>query len=62
MPSPSIHDAVSAGVAPSARAAWNTMTAEPEKPTSTATNPATTAENDRSRNARTATSSLQSDR
>ena len=37
------------GVAPTAPAAWKTMTAELAKPTSTVTKPATTADRDRSR-------------
>ena len=46
-PSAQIHDAVCAGVAPSAAAAWKTMTTELAKPTSTATKPATSADSDR---------------
>jgi hypothetical protein len=45
-PSAQIHDAVCAGVAPSAAAAWKTITTELVKPTSTATKPATTADED----------------
>ena len=41
-PSESIHDPICAGVAPTAAAAWKTMTAELVKPTRTATNPAVT--------------------
>ena len=50
MPSPraQIHDAVCSGVAPSAAAAWKTITTELVKPTSTATKPATTAPSERS--------------
>jgi len=51
MPKPSaqIHEADCAGVAPKAAAAWNTMTTELVKPTSTATKPATVAESEKSR-------------
>jgi hypothetical protein len=44
-PSAQIHEAVCAGVAPRAAAAWKTMTTELVKPTSTATKPATRADN-----------------
>lgn len=50
MPSGHIHDEISAGVAPSACAAWNTTATELVNPTSTAMKPATTAENERSFN------------
>src|SRR6266446_1829114 len=51
MPSPraSIHEPTWASVAPTAPAAWKTMTAALAKPTSTVTKPATTAETERSR-------------
>jgi peptide/nickel transport system permease protein len=51
MPSPraSNHELTWASVAPTAPAAWKTMTAALAKPTSTVTNPATTAETERSR-------------
>ena len=39
-----IHEAITAGVAPKACAAWNTMAIELVKPTSTATKPALKAE------------------
>jgi hypothetical protein len=48
------HEAVSAGVAPSARAAWKTMIAELVKPTRTATKPATTEDIEKSRRTRNA--------
>ncbi|MCY1185564.1 hypothetical protein D9M73_263520 [compost metagenome] len=52
MPSPNAHiqEAICACVAPTACAAWNTITAELAKPTSTVMKPATTAGNERSRN------------
>ena len=43
-----IHEAISAGDAPRARAAWKTITAELVIPTSTATKPAATEEIERS--------------
>src|SRR5260370_14663414 len=51
MPSPraSIHEPTWASVAPTAPAAWKTMTAALAKPTSTVTKPATTAETEKSR-------------
>ena len=51
MPSPSAssHELTWASVAPTAPAAWKTMTAALAKPTSTVTKPATTAETERSR-------------
>ena len=49
MPSAHIHEAICASLAPSARAASNTITAELVKPTSTVTKPATIAGIDRSR-------------
>ena len=52
MPSAHIHEAVCAGVAPSACAAWNTIAAELAKPTSTVTKPAATAASDWSRSRR----------
>jgi hypothetical protein len=45
-PSAQIQEAVCAGVAPKACAAWKTMTTELVKPTSTATKPAARAETD----------------
>ena len=50
MPQPSahIHEAACAGEAPSDCAAWNTIATELVKPTSTATKPAVTAENETS--------------
>ncbi len=50
MPRPraQIHELVCAGVAPSAAAAWKTMTTELVKPTSTATKPATAADSEKS--------------
>ena len=50
MPRPRAHiqEAISAADAPSVCAAWNTITAELVKPTRTVTNPAMTAETDRS--------------
>ncbi|MNG25106.1 hypothetical protein D3C84_1099140 [compost metagenome] len=48
MPSAHIQEAIMAGVAPKAWAAWNTMATELVKPTSTATKPATKAERLRS--------------
>src|SRR5690606_24235519 len=53
MPRPSahIHEAVCAGVAPIACAAWNTIATELAKPTSTVTRPAATADTDWSRQA-----------
>src|SRR6185503_8173894 len=48
-PSASIHEPTWAGVAPTAPAAWNTITAELANPTSTVTKPAATADTDRSR-------------
>ena len=50
MPSAHIHEAISACPAPTACAAWNTITAELAKPTSTVMKPATTAGRERSRN------------
>ena len=44
-----IHEVACAGVAPKAAAAWNTMTTELVKPTSTATKPATQIANSRLR-------------
>src|SRR5437879_5139553 len=51
MPSPraSIHELTWASVAPTAPAAWKTMTAALAKPTSTVTKPATAADTERSR-------------
>ena len=50
MPSPSahIHELICSGLAPSDCAAWNTITAELAKPTSTVTKPAATADSERS--------------
>jgi hypothetical protein len=48
-PSAHIQDAISGGPAPTACAAWNTMTALLVNPTSTVTKPATTAETEISR-------------
>ena len=48
MPSAHIHDAIIAGVAPKACAAWNTIATELVKPTSAATKPAVAAERLRS--------------
>jgi len=50
MPSPRAHiqELICAGLAPNARAAWNTMATELVNPTSTATNPAVKAAGDRS--------------
>src|SRR5258705_10018931 len=44
-----IHELTWAGVAPTAPAAWKTITAELANPTSTVTKPAVTADTDRSR-------------
>src|SRR5258705_11203430 len=44
-----IHELTWAGVAPTAPAAWKTITAELANPTSTVTKPAVTADADRSR-------------
>ncbi len=51
MPRPSAHiqELICSGDAPSDCAAWNTMTAELAKPTSTVTKPAAMADRDRSR-------------
>ena len=51
MPRPSAHiqELISAGVAPSAVAAWKTMATELVKPTSTATKPAAAADREISR-------------
>ncbi|MNV72345.1 hypothetical protein D3C71_1654230 [compost metagenome] len=51
MPRPNahIHEAICAWSAPTARAAWNTITAELAKPTSTVMKPAITAGRERSR-------------
>ncbi len=51
-PNDSSHEPSSASLAPSACAAWNTITAELAKPTSTVTKPADTAERETSRNNR----------
>src|SRR5882762_5538651 len=48
-PSARIHDPISSGVAPNARAAWNTSLAELVNPTSTVTKPAATAASETSR-------------
>ena len=48
-PSAQIHELISSGDAPSDCAAWNTITAELAKPTSTVTKPATIADSERSR-------------
>jgi PII-like signaling protein len=48
-PSASIHELTWAGLAPTAPAAWKTITAELANPTSTVTKPAATADTDRSR-------------
>ena len=50
MPSAHIHEAISAWLAPTARAAWKTITAELAKPTNTVMKPAITDGNDISRN------------
>ncbi len=52
-PSAHIHEPISRGDAPAARAASKTITAELVKPTSTATNPAATADGLRASRKRT---------